>query len=202
MIKVEKIEVSGWAAAVRGMRNPMNSWDMSDTVINEYNEGEIGENDLKLMLKLKNAGTDHRKYLRMINVTLDITAPLYWWKEFDTYKIGTVSNSCSTMHKIAQRPLTLDDFSTEHMFDSTLETLYNTIEDMNFNMRLYNLTKHKKYWWQIIQTLPTSFNQKRTVQLNYEVLINMYESRHNHKLDEWAILCEFIKTLPYSELIV
>ncbi len=175
---------------------------MSDSIINEYGEGEIGMKDYDLMLRLKKAGTDHRKFMRMINVTCDITAPLYWWKEFDTYKVGTVTNSCSTMHKITERPLTSEDFSTEHMFDDTLCVLNNVIDDINLNIKLYKQTKHKEYWWQIIQLLPTSFNQKRTVQLNYEVLSNIYESRKYHKLDEWQKFCDMLIHLPYSDLIV
>lgn len=228
MIKIENVDVSGWETAIRGMRNPMNSWDKSDSYygcgIGEDNTyptcGDIcidkcryiiGDNDLSLMKRLAKAGTDHRKFLRMINVTMDITAPLYWWKEFDTYKVGTVANSCSTMHKIAAKEFTLDDFSCEFLLAdepipgrdySALEMMEATIYNLNRFRDLYLQTKDKKYWWQMIQLLPSSYNQRRTVMLNYEVLANIYKSRKNHKLDEWSVgFMEWIESLPYYELI-
>ena len=232
MIKLENTEVTGWEAAIRGMRNPMNSWDKSDSSFEDVFEdkenlhtyymknAEIGPNDFNLMKRLRNAGTDHRKFMRMITVYADITAPLYWWKEFDTYKVGTVANSCSTMHKIAAKEFTLEDFSCEHLgvtvpaelndgeevFQNLwIESLKRTIEDLNiargFYIREQNTDLKKKYWWQMIQLLPSSYNQRRTVMLNYEVLANIYKSRRNHKLDEWHTLCDWIKSLPYSELI-
>lgn len=225
MLKIENAEVMGWEAAIRGMRNPKNSWHRGDTefhggivrfdTCNERWEDNgymmsLGSNDLDLMTRLRNAGTDHRKFMRMITVYLDITAPLYWWKEFDTYKVGTVANSCSTMHKIAAKEFTLEDFSCEHLTDdfalSNAESPINVIEHLiyclNFCRSLYLETKDKKYWWQMIQLLPSSYNQKRTVMLNYEVLANIYKSRKNHKLDEWHTFCNWIETLPYSELII
>lgn len=255
MLKLENTDVVGWEAAIRGMRNPMNSWAMSDSFICEGGEHKchdncpylneedcpanvgfddnyiIGPNDLDLMKRLREAGTDHRKYLRMIVVYVDITAPLYWWKEFDTYKVGTVVNSCSTMHKIQAKKFTLEDFSTEHLFqdwgdlelrDSTImpctpmQHFQGVIACLNVCRKKYiecskNLetlkdgfaTKElqKQYWWQMIQLLPSSYNQKRTVMMNYEVLANIYKSRRNHKLDEWHVLCDWIENLPYSELI-
>lgn len=224
MIKLEKTDVFGWEAAIRGMRNPMNSWDKSDSKF--FNNSiisypcELGENDLDLMKKLVKAGNDHAKFLRMINVTVDITAPLYWWKEFDTYKVGTVANSCSTMHKIHEKEFTLDDFSHEHL-DSTFvcaqyshiskkmknerfsswDILYLTIKALNYYRSAYLKSKNKYDWWQMIQLLPSSYNQKRTVQLNYAVLKNIYFSRRNHKLDEWHTLCDWIRKLPCSEII-
>lgn len=229
MLKLENTEVMGWEAAIRGMRNPMNSWDQSDSSFEDVFEdpenlhtyymknAEIGPNDFDLMKRLRNAGTDHRKFMRMITVYVDITAPLYWWKEFDTYKVGTVANSCSTMHKIAGKKFTLDDFSHEHLIDSFGETwdiaagdecrstpldiLYIVINALNTYREKYLETKDKSYWWQMIQLLPSSYNQKRTVMLNYEVLANMYKSRKNHKLDEWHVLCDWVKALPYSQLI-
>ena len=230
MIKIENTEVYGWEAAIRGMRNPMNSWEKSDSGLtcsqNKNNICDthctadnyckpldkyfIGTNDYTLMMNLRNAGTDHRKFMRMITVYVDITAPLYWWKEFDTYKVGTVANSCSTMHKIHSKEFSIDDFSHEHLIDTCLlETIINTL---NVYRSIYNgydqqtdTYKHefskKDIWWQMIQLLPSSYNQKRTVMLNYEVLRNMYHARKNHKLDEWHTLCDWIETLPYSELI-
>lgn len=245
MIKFEHTEVVGWEHAIRGMRNPMNSWEKSDSwfldsqdglynIIGDLNDSVpdhieneyIGPNDLFLMKRLRNAGTDHRKFMRMITVYVDITAPLYWWKEFDTYKVGTVANSCSTMHKIAAKEFTLEDFSYEHLIDkevfayplgggwrglSPIEILNATIELLN-NARKYYLSmekqkvpkaseKAKEIWWQMIQLLPSSYNQRRTVMLNYEVLANIYKSRRNHKLDEWHTFCDWIEGLPYSELI-
>lgn len=217
MIKIEETLVSGWEAAIRGMRNPMNSWDKSDSGFVAPRAGiklpvlySIGPNDFELMKKLCNAGSDHRKFMRMINVSMNITAPLYWWKEFDTYKVGTVANSCSTMHKIHAKEFTIDDFSHEHLIDdepistrtySAKGMLEATIKNLNIFRELYLETKDKKYWWQMIQLLPSSYNQKRTVQLNYEVLHNMYKSRKCHKLDEWRDFCTWIENLPYSELI-
>lgn len=235
MLKIEKTEVVGWEAAVRGMRNPMNSWDQSDshyesealechdlsgdpTKVYLVDKYVLGSNDLDLIMKLRAAGIDHRKFMRMIEVYVDITAPLYWWKEFDTYKVGTVANSCSTMHKIAAKEFTEDDFSHEHLLDVTTskdnESVYldginhtsrgvllNLIDCLNHFRKLYLKTKDKKYWWQMIQLLPTSYNQKRTIMLSYEVLANIYKSRRNHKLDEWHTLCDWIEGLPYSEMI-
>ena len=206
MIKIENYDVVGWEHAIRGMRNPMNSWEKSDSF--EFppdDDGKpwIGLNDLSLMKRLRNAGTDHRKFMRMITVYMDITSPLYWWKEFDTYKVGTVANSCSTMHKITEKEFVLDDFSHEHLFidDEAIDFLKHLVSGLNFYRAKYIQTKNKDYWWQIIQLLPSSYNQKRTIMLNYEVLANMYKSRKDHKLDEWRDFCKWIKTLPYSELI-
>lgn len=255
MIKIEKTEVFGWEAAIRGMRNPMNSWEKSDSgyccgdkkcsAIPECNINcdiphyMIGPNDLKLMIKLRNAGTDHRKFMRMITVYFDITAPLYWWKEFKTYRAGRrfgddepsiiddgyleydiEMNSCSTMHKIADKEFSIDDFSHEHLdgvsrdmffqndkdqpyfFCSFEDMLYIQVEVLNKARTLYLETKDKKYWWQMIQLLPSSYNQKRTVMLNYEVLANIYKSRCNHKLDEWRELCKWVETLPYAKGLI
>ena len=218
MIKIENAEVLGWEHAIRGMRNPMNSWEKSDSKLllgckNIYSnpEFDLGDNDLDLMLRLSKAGTDHAKFRRMITVYVDLTAPLYWWKEFDTYKVGTVANSCSTMHKIHEKEFTLDDFSHEHLIDSEsiptrvyspIQMMDATIDNLNKIRLLYLQTNDKKYWWQIIQLLPTSYNQKRTVMMNYEVLANIYKSRKDHKLDEWSVgFMEWIESLPYSELI-
>lgn len=238
MLKIENTEVLGWDAAIRGMRNPLNSWEKSDSqFVRDPDYGcfgvcpcaelvdcdccHVGPNDLKLMNTLRNAGTDHRKFMRMITVYLDITAPLYWWKEFDTYKVGTVANSCSTMHKIADKKFTLEDFSHEHLLsmanndagdalflndannirvdgDDLLGLIINVL---NYYRGRYIKTKDKRYWWQLIQLLPSSYNQKRTVMLNYEVLANIYKSRRHHKLDEWHTLCDRIESLPYSKLI-
>lgn len=247
MLKVENVEVLGWEHAIRGMRNPKNSWEKSDSgrchkdlvrdcvTCVHHNSGyaacaaggfDVGQNDFDLMTRLRNAGTDHRKFMRMITVYLDITAPLYWWKEFDTYKVGTVANSCSTMHKIAAKEFTLDDFSHEHLVDDLdvrieiggtdhrdtgpMEVLGMTIDVLNHYREKYlAATKTEEYtglpakdiWWQMIQLLPSSYNQKRTVMLNYEVLANIYKSRRHHKLDEWHTLCDRIESLPYSALI-
>ena len=250
MIKLENTEVVGWEHAILGMRNPMNSWEKSDsaychrdlardctTCVHHFATGysactsggfDIGPKDFDLMTRLRNSGTDHRKFMRMITVYLDITAPLYWWKEFDTYKVGTVANSCSTMHKIHEKEFTLDDFSHEHLiYDgigdnneaiwykdppengpikcqlmfTPLDALRITIGVLNTNREAYLKTKDKKYWWQMIQLLPSSYNQKRTVMMNYEVLANIYKSRRNHKLDEWHTFCNWIENLPYAELI-
>lgn len=225
MLKIKNVEVVGWKAAIRGMRNPMNSWDKSDTLFAE-NMLCMGDNDLDLMTRLCNAGTDHRKFMRMIVVYLDITAPLYWWKEFDTYKAGTVANSCSTMHKIADKEFTIDDFSCEHLkckdyhrewiesavvdedetslhkvFATPLDILKFTIEMLNSYRNAYIESNDKNDWWQMIQLLPSSYNQRRTIMLNYEVLANIYKSRKTHKLDEWHTFCDWIESLPYSELI-
>ena len=200
MIKIENIDVYGWEAAIRGARNPMNSWDRMDSCYNN-GEFEIGENDYKLLKSLTIAGPEHRKWNRMVTVTMDITAPLYWWKEYDTYKVGTVANSCSTMHKIQAKKFEMSDFSNEHLDEIASETLKIVINELNLNRKLFNETKDKKYWWQMIQLLPTSYNQKRTVHLNYEVLGTIYHQRRHHKLDEWHVFCDTIKTLPYSEFI-
>lgn len=223
MIMIENVITPSpeqWEAIIRGMRNPMNSWEKSDSVKcyanancpgickNNVSGICIGFNNLDLMTRLRDAGTDHRKFMRMITVYVDITAPLYWWKEFDTYKVGTVANSCSTMHKIADKEFTLDDFSYKHLFDfcpnsdtDSMTVLRYTIGWLNCCREKYLKTKDKEDWWQMIQLLPSSYNQRRTVMLNYEVLTNMYHARKNHKLDEWVEFCEWIKTLPYSELI-
>lgn len=235
MLKVENIETYGWEAAIRGMRNPMNSWDKSDSgwtdhwVYGDYNVTKIdseehmaftiGPHDEKLMLNLSKGGPVHAKFRRMLTITMDITAPLYWWKEFDTYKVGTVANSCSTMHKIHSKEFELADFSYEHLdnFDTGIDKIEETeftkytiypidilsdiIDCLNHNRLMFIETKDKKYWWQMIQLLPSSYNQKRTVQLNYEVANNIYISRKDHKLDEWHVLCDALKKLPMSELI-
>ena len=207
MIKLENTDVYGFEAAIRGMRNPWNSWEKSDSVMLPTEKIiEVGPNDLTLMKKLVSAGTDHSKFMRMIYVTVDITAPLYWWKEFDTYKVGTVRNSCSTMHTITDKEFTLGDFSQEHLTPYSFALLTNIIELLNYYRKDY-LSKglydevRKMDWWQIIQLLPSSYNQRATVQLNYAVLRNMYHSRKNHRLDEWRDFCRWIETLPYSELI-
>ena len=202
MITFEYTEVSGWSAAIRGMRNPFNSWDKSDSKQNAITaEYDIGKNDLELMQKLVKAGSDHSKFMRMINVTVDVTAPLYWWKEADTYKVGTVRNSCSTMHKITEKEFTVDDFSHEHMTNNTLSILRLTIKTLNEYRKLSVRTGDKEYWWQLIQSLPSCYNQRATLQLNYAVLRNIYHSRKNHKLNEWHDFCTWIEHLPYSELI-
>lgn len=243
MLKISDFEVLGWEHAIRGMRNPMNSWAKSDSEVSicecehwphdvKKSFARLGSNDLDLMKRLRNAGTDHRKFMRMITVYVDLTGPLYWWKEFDTYKVGTVANSCSTMHKIAAKKFTLEDFSCEHLFDENSLPPYEervdiehceplaaidvngqwcyytpktfvrmTCNVLNHFRDLYLKTKDKKYWWQMIQLLPSSYNQKRTVMLNYEVLANIHKSRRNHKLDEWHTFCNWIEELPYSEII-
>lgn len=209
MIKVEHIEVFNLEGAIRGMRNPLNSWDKSDSyydfvedpsIINPNDEVKwvIGDNDLALARKLCRAGSDHRKFLRQIMVSMDITAPLYWWKEFSTYKVGTVANSCSTMHTIHKRELAMEDFSCEHLMTKEKQMLKVLINLLNEDIMVYNAdTNQKAFWWQIIQLMPSSFNQKRTVTLNYEVLLNMYHARRNHKLDEWRTFCGYIETMPY-----
>lgn len=194
MIKIEKTDVFGWKAAIRGLRNPMNSWDKSDSGFGDTTF-YVGKNDLKLMQSLAKAGNDHGKFARMINVTVDITAPLYWWKEFDTYKVGTVANSCSTMHKIHAKEFTIDDFSHEHCLDNNL--IWIVVQELNEWREKYLETKDKKYWWQMIQLLPTSYNQKRTVQLNYQVLWSIYKARKNHRLPEWHDFCNWCESLPY-----
>lgn len=239
MIKIENVETCGWEAAIRGMRNPKNSWAKSDShkcpcadwdgdcpmVMNDNEPAKgcdpdkyrfcVGENDFHLMQVLANSGPDDGKFLRMIHVQLDVTAPLYWWKEADQYKVGTVTDSCSTMHKIHAKEFELDDFSHEHIINSVsmgaqeievrispMQALLTTIECLNSYRKLYLETKDKKYWWQLIQLLPSSYNQRRTWDLNYAVLRNIYHARRNHKLDEWRELCAWIETLPYSELII
>lgn len=233
MIKIEKTEVYGWEAAIRGMRNPKNSWDRSDSYPlflqilgeDEFNENQsdglipeaavhhdgaptdgcdfiVGNADKDLMMRLAKGGSVHAKYRRMITVTCDITAPLYWWKEFDTYKVGTVANSCSTMHKIHSKPFTLDDFSCDHLNEKSLYILNYTLEYLNAVREIFVAIKDKSYWWQMIQLLPSSYNQKRTILMNYEVLVGMYRDRKNHKLDEWYALCDWIRNLPHSDLIV
>lgn len=201
MLKIEKTEIHGWEPAIRGMRNPMNSWAKSDTDFTAGEIPKIGEADLDLMRRLAKAGTEHRKYLRMLAVYVDLMAPLYWWKEFDTYKVGTVCNSCSTMHKIHAKEFELDDFSHEQLPWGSKAFLGKIVYLLNYYRSEYCATKDKVWWRQMIQLLPTSYNQKRTVMLNYEVLANIYHSRKNHKLDEWHCFCEWIEGLPYSELI-
>ena len=204
MIKIENVEIGGLEPAFRGMRNPKNSWDKSDSYFKNFdNDGYIGENDLKLAKTLAKAGTDHGKFLRMITVWCDITAPLYWWKEFDTYKVGTVANSCSTMHKIADKEFTLEDFSVEHLNDDVIDNPFKEIIScLNFFRELYLQNGDKEDWWQMIQLLPSSYNQKRTVMLNYQVLRNIYHARKNHKLDCWKNLCGWIETLPYTDALI
>lgn len=201
MIDIHIPSIYGWTEAIRGMRNSFNSWKNSDSDINEYGEGEIGPKDLELMKYLGTAGPSHGKYKRMITVYVDITAPLYWWKEFDTYKVGTVVNSCSTMHKIQEKAFGLSDFSHEHLNETSLDILSKVIELLNDYRLKFIEQKDKTYWWQMIQMLPSSYNQKRTVMLNYEVLTNIYNTRKGHKLDEWEKFREWIRSLPYSELI-
>ena len=197
MISLSNAVVFGWHSAIMGMRNPMNSWPKSDSVFYSDFSCKIGQNDLDLMKTLIKAGTEHRKFLRMIHVQMDIEAPLYWWKEFETYKIGTVSNSCSTMHKIHSKEFTVDDFSHEHLDRFSTEVLGWTIKALNGSREDYMKSKSKDDWWQMIQLLPSSYNQLRTVDLNYEVLLNQYFQRKDHKLDEWRIYCEQIKCFPY-----
>ena len=214
MIKIENPRTYGWMSAVHGMRNPMNSWDKSDSYETHGEYGDrffFGENDLALAKKLTQAGPDHRKFLRQIMVSMDITAPLYWWKEYDTYKVGTVANSCSTMHKIHEKEFTLDDFSHEHLMNWEhdgglcgywLDTLGCLIYDLNAARKFYLETKDKDYWWQMIQLLPSSYNQLRTVTLTYENLLNMYHARKDHKLDEWQRFCDTISDLPYFDDLI
>ena len=200
MIKIENVEINGFEAAIRGARNPMNSWHLMDSCTNN-GEFEIGENDYDLLRRLTIAGPEHRKWNRMITVTMDITAPLYWWKEYDTYKVATVANSCSTMHKIQAKEFDLDDFSCEHLNQSSIHALKLVIEQLNIARDAFNYSKDKNWWWQMIQLLPSSYNQKRTVHLNYETLGAMYRQRKHHKLDEWVEFCRVIEGLPYSEFI-
>lgn len=232
MIKIENTEVMGWEHAIRGMRNPLNSWDKMDSHDCPCHDGLdcdcpmvegiyepaieckevleksafcVGENDYDLMMRLVEAGPEHAKYRRMIVVYADVTAPLYWWKEYDTYKVGTVANSCSTMHKITAKQFDLQDFSYEHLTDVMVYMLRETVSTLNFWRALYNSAdseaRRKECWWQMIQLLPSSYNQKRTIMLNYEVLANIYKQRKNHKLDEWTEFCKWIEDLPYSVLI-
>ena len=213
MIKIEHTDVYGFEAAIRGMRNPWNSWEKSDSY-STYIEDEhtlqrapfeffVGENDLTLMKKLVNAGTDHSKFMRMVNVTCDITAPMFWWSEYDTYKVGTVRNSCSKMHTIHIKPFDIDDFTHEgcDKIPAAIDTLMYVVGECEHLRKLYNDTEQKKYWRAIIELLPESFNMRATVQLNYAVLRNMYHARKNHPLDEWHDFCRWIESLPYSELI-
>lgn len=201
MINLKYADIWGFEHAVRGMRNPMNSWDKSDTFV-DSDLVLLGKKDKELMKRLIHAGTSHRKFLRQIFVSVDITAPLYWWKEFDTYKVGTVANSCSTMHKIHDKEFTLDDFSVEHLNDDVLNKPFkDIISCLNFFRQLYIQDHDKDNWWQMIQLLPSSYNQKRTVTMNYENLLNIYETRRNHKLDEWKDFCKWIERLPNAELI-
>ena len=224
MIRVENIETYGFEAAIRGMRNPMNSWDKSDSRLCKRNTDDcyvnpacdcpkdgcfdedyfcIGHNDLDLMKRLFRAGTEHRKYLRMITVTMDIVAPLYWWKEMDQYRIGTTTNSCSTMHKIHAKEFTAEDFSCEHLNNWGLSLLYEMIKILNVFRQNYNITKDKDWWWNMIQILPTSYNQRRTVQINYETVFNIIKQRENHKLDEWVQFVDILKQLPYvGEILI
>lgn len=225
MIKIENTQVVGWEPAIRGMRNPMNSWEKSDTYFDDPLDDAytingdfapidggfegccvdyciVGANDHDLMMKLAKGGSVHAKYRRMIVVYADITAPLFWWKEYDTYKVGTVANSCSTMHKIAEKEFTLEDFSCEHLYSDELEFFKEIVERLNGARQLYLDGKRKEDWWQMIQLLPSSYNQKRTVMLNYEVLANIYTSRKNHKLDEWRDFCKWIEELPYASEII
>ena len=205
MIKLENMVLASpeqMSFIIQGLRNPMNSWDKSDSKYNDLDEYKIGANDLGLMKRLAMAGTDHRKFMRMMPVYVRITAPFYWWKEFDTYKVATVANSCSTMHKIAAKEFTVDDFSTDHLYDDEYELLKKVIEALNGDRELYLESLKKNDWWQMIQLLPSSYNQTRNVMMNYEVLTNIYKSRKDHKLDEWREFCRWIKTLPYSELII
>ena len=208
MLKIENAETFGWEAAIRGMRNPKNSWSKSDSRWSSPDENGtdaprfiVGENDLKLASALANSGTDDGKFLRMIHVQLDVTAPLYWFKEADQYKVGTVTDSCSTMHKIHSKEFTLDDFSHEHLY-SPLHDLKPTVDLLNVYRERFLDTKDKEDWWQLIQLLPSSYNQRRTWDLNYAVLRNIYHARRNHKLDEWHTLCDWIETLPYAEEMI
>lgn len=201
MLKIENVSTSGWKAAVRGMRNPKNSWAQIDSAIVNGHDFVIGDNDMKLMYRLASAGTDHGKFMRMIHVQCDVTAPLYWWKEADQYKVGTVTDSCSTMHKIHAKEFTLDDFSHEHLNDESTDYLLKLIDLLNCNRELFLKDKNKSWWWQMIQLLPSSYNQLRTWDLNYAVLKNIYHARRNHKLDEWHDFCDWIESLPYSALI-
>ena len=215
-IKIENVvtpSAEQWEAIIRGTRNPMNSWDKSDSYYTYIEDAEtlqtapfeffVGENDLALMKKLVSAGTDHSKFMRMINVTVDITAPMFWWSEYDTYKVGTVRNSCSKMHTIHIKPFDIDNFTHEgcDKIPAAIDTLMYVVSECEHLRQLYNDTEQKKYWRAIIELLPESFNMRATVQMNYAVLQNIYHSRRNHRLDEWKDFCRWIETLPYSELI-
>lgn len=232
MIKIENVEIMGWEHVIRGMRNPMNSWEKSDSGIckggddgigcrncaaydceHTYDQSwQLGKADHELMMRLAAGGSTHAKYRRMITVYMDITAPLYWWNEFDTYKVETVANSCSTMHKVAAKEFTIEDFSCEHLNRIGTSILWDVIDILNIARKLYldggnykgeyYIPKDKRVWWQMIQLLPSSYNQKRTIMLNYEVLAGIYPMRKNHKLDEWVEFCKWIESLPYSEIIV
>lgn len=202
MIKIERTDIYGWEPAIRGARNPMNSWDRSDTTYNEDGTPNIGPNDLSLLHRLSVSGSDHGKFLRMITVAADITAPRYWWAEYDTYKVGTVANSCSTMHKIHAKEFVMEDFSHEHMTSKSKAALRNVINVLNLYREQYNRLKNKRDFMQMIQLLPSSYNQLRTVTLNYEVLKRIYFARRNHKLDCWHTMCDWIKELPYFKEIV
>lgn len=202
MLKIENVSTFGWKAAIRGMRNPKNSWEKSDSSVVDGHSFFVGDNDFALMRTLANAGTDHGKFMRMIHVQCDITAPLYWWKEADQYKVGTVTDSCSTMHKIHAKEFAIEDFSDEHLETGWLACLDDTIIPLLNRARTKFIeTKDKRYWWQMIQLLPSSYNQLRTWDLNYAVLRNIYHARRNHKLDEWHTFCDWIESLPYSDLI-
>lgn len=201
MLKIENVYTSGWKAAIRGMRNPKNSWAQIDSAVVNGNGFVVGNNDYDLMYRLASAGTDHGKFMRMIHVQCDVTAPLYWWKEADQYKVGTVTDSCSTMHKIHAKEFTLDDFSHEHLNDESTEYLSDLVDLLNRYRELFLKDKNKSWWWQMIQLLPSSYNQLRTWDLNYAVLRNIYHARRNHKLDEWHTFCDWIESLPYSDLI-
>lgn len=202
MIKIERTDVMNLENAIRGARNPMNSWDRMDSAYDTEGNYILGENDLNLAKKLAFAGSDHRKFMRMIFVSVDITAPLYWWKEFDTYKVGTVANSCSTMHKIHSKKLTREDFSFDKLNDNSLKIMDNLLEYIESVRQAYLETKDKELWYNLIQLLPSSFNQMRTVTMNYENLRNMYFARKTHKLDEWHVYCDWIKSLPYSKELI
>ncbi len=202
MIKIERTEVMNFENAIRGARNPLNSWERMDSSYDENGNYIMGENDLNLAKKLAFAGSDHRKFMRMIFVSVDITAPLYWWKEFDTYKVGTVANSCSTMHKIHSKELTREDFSFDKLSEESLKIMDELLKYIEDVRQKYLETKDKALWYNLIQLLPSSFNQMRTVTMNYENLRNMYFSRRNHKLDEWHVYCNWIKSLPYAEELI
>ncbi len=202
MLKTERVSVMNFENALRGMRNPMNSWDKSDSYYDENGDFVVGEADLGLAGRLAHSGTDHRKYLRQIFVSVDITAPLYWWKEFDTYKVATVANSTSTMHKIHAKPFSRADFSTDHMDEETLTQFDGVIAYLEALRTKYMENKDKRYWYDMIQFLPSSYDQMRTVTLNYETLTNIYYARRNHKLDEWHTFCDMIRALPYADQLI
>jgi len=203
MIKIERTAVMNFENAIRGARNPLNSWDRMDSGYDEKGNFILGENDLGLAKRLAHAGSDHRKFLRQIFVSVDITAPLYWWKEFDTYKVGTVANSCSTMHKIHSKPFGFEDFSVDKMNESTKAVMGSIIEQLEKLRTEFNETKDKELWYSMIQLLPTCYNQLRTCTFNYETLIGIYRARKGHKLDEWHVFCDWIESLPYAkELII